>query len=172
MTGTGNVVGTADYMSPEQVQGKKVDGRSDLFSVGCMLFELAAGRRPFHSDNLMAIFYKITHEDANFDLIPQGADYDALMPILKKALSKNLAERYQTAARVRRGPARVAEGARDHGLVAERARGARGPRGADARADADDRGAGPDARGRRDRRPRLPAGGPRRRAAERWRRRG
>ncbi len=97
MTGTGNVVGTADYMSPEQVQGKKVDGRSDLFSVGCMLFELVAGRRPFHSDNLMAIFYKITHEEANYDLIPQGADYDALMPILKKALAKNLTERYQTA---------------------------------------------------------------------------
>jgi tRNA A-37 threonylcarbamoyl transferase component Bud32 len=97
MTGTGSVVGTADYMSPEQVQGKKVDGRSDLFSVGCMLFELSAGRRPFHSDNLMAIFYKITHEDANFDLIPQGVDYDALMPVLKKALSKNLPDRYQTA---------------------------------------------------------------------------
>jgi serine/threonine-protein kinase len=97
MTGTGNVVGTADYMSPEQVQGKKVDGRSDLFSVGCMLFELAAGRRPFHSDNLMAIFYKITHEEANFDLIPQGADYDALMPILKKALAKSIEGRYQTA---------------------------------------------------------------------------
>jgi tetratricopeptide (TPR) repeat protein len=57
-----------------------------------------ARRRPFHSDNLMAIFYKITHEEANFDLIPQGADYDALMPILKKALSKNLTERYQTSA--------------------------------------------------------------------------
>ena len=97
MTGTGNIVGTADYMSPEQVQGAKVDGRSDLFSVGCMLFELAAGRRPFHSDNLMAIFYKITHEEANFDLIPQGAEYDALMPILKKALAKNIDERYQTA---------------------------------------------------------------------------
>src|SRR5262245_15482702 len=97
MTGTGNVVGTADYMSPEQVQGKKVDGRSDLFSVGCMLFELTTGRRPFHSDNLMAIFYKITHEDANFDLVPQGADYDALMPVLKKALAKNLAERFQSA---------------------------------------------------------------------------
>ena len=97
MTGTGNVMGTADYMSPEQVQGKKVDGRSDLFSVGCMLFELAAGRRPFHADNLMAIFYKITHEGANFDLIPQGAEYDALMPILKKALARNIDERYQTA---------------------------------------------------------------------------
>jgi tetratricopeptide (TPR) repeat protein len=86
-------------MSPEQVRGesKKVDGRSDIFSVGCMLFELAAGRRPFHSDNLMAIFYKITHEEANFDLIPQGAEYDALMPILKKALAKNIDERYQTA---------------------------------------------------------------------------
>jgi tRNA A-37 threonylcarbamoyl transferase component Bud32/tetratricopeptide (TPR) repeat protein len=97
MTGTGNIVGTADYMSPEQVKGAKVDGRSDLFSVGCMLFELAAGRRPFHSDNLMAIFYKITHEEANFDLIPQGADHDALMPILKKALAKDIDARYQTA---------------------------------------------------------------------------
>jgi tRNA A-37 threonylcarbamoyl transferase component Bud32 len=97
MTGTGSIVGTADYMSPEQVQGKKVDGRSDVFSVGCMLFELASGRRPFHSDNLMTISYKITHEDASFDLIPKGADYAALVPILKKALAKNLVDRYQTA---------------------------------------------------------------------------
>jgi tetratricopeptide (TPR) repeat protein len=97
MTGTGNIVGTADYMSPEQVKGAKVDGRSDLFSVGCMLYELLAGRRPFHSDNLMAIFYKITHEEPNFDLIPEGAEYDALMPVLKKSLAKTLDDRYQTA---------------------------------------------------------------------------
>jgi len=97
MTGTGNIVGTADYMSPEQVKGAKVDGRSDLFSVGCMLFELLAGRRPFHAENLMAIFYKITHEEANFSLVPSGPGYDALMPILQKALAKNLEERYQTA---------------------------------------------------------------------------
>jgi tetratricopeptide (TPR) repeat protein len=97
MTGTGNIVGTADYMSPEQVKGAKVDGRSDLFSVGCMLYELVTGRRPFHSDNLMAIFYKITHEEANFDLVPQGAEYDALMPAMQKALAKNLEDRYQTA---------------------------------------------------------------------------
>jgi len=97
MTGTGNIVGTADYMSPEQVKGIKVDGRSDVFSVGCMLYEMVAGRRPFHSDNLMAIFYKITHEEANFDLIPGGPEYDALLPILKKSLAKELPERYQTA---------------------------------------------------------------------------
>ena len=67
MTGTGKIVGTADYMSPEQVKGAKVDGRSDIFSVGCMLYELLSGRRPFHSDNLMAIFYKITHEEPDYD---------------------------------------------------------------------------------------------------------
>jgi serine/threonine protein kinase len=97
MTGTGNIVGTADYMSPEQVKGAKVDGRSDLFSVGCMLYELLAGRRPFHSDNLMAIFYKITHEEVNYGLLPQGPEFDALRPILEKALAKSLEERYQTA---------------------------------------------------------------------------
>jgi serine/threonine protein kinase/tetratricopeptide (TPR) repeat protein len=97
MTGTGNIVGTADYMSPEQVKGAKVDGRSDLFSVGCMLYELLAGRRPFHSDNLMAIFYKITHEEVNYGLLPQGPDIDALRPILQKALAKGLEDRYQTA---------------------------------------------------------------------------
>ena len=97
MTGTGNIVGTADYMSPEQVKGAKVDGRSDLFSAGCMLYELLAGRRPFHSENLMAIFYKITHEEPNFDFVPEGAEYDALMPILKKSLAKELGDRHQTA---------------------------------------------------------------------------
>src|SRR5207249_2760102 len=97
MTGTGNIVGTADYMSPEQVKGARVDGRSDLFSVGCMLYELLAGRRPFHSDNLMAIFYKITHEEVNFGLLPAGPEFDALRPILQKALAKSLEDRYQTA---------------------------------------------------------------------------
>ncbi len=97
MTGTGNIVGTADYMSPEQVKGAKVDGRSDLFSVGCMLYELITGRRPFHSENLMAIFYKITHEEPNFDLVPEGAEYDALLPILRKSLAKELDDRHQTA---------------------------------------------------------------------------
>jgi serine/threonine-protein kinase len=97
MTGTGHIVGTADYMSPEQVRGLKVDGRSDLFSVGSMLFELLTGQRPFHAENLMAIFYRITQQDPDFGLLPAGAEYEALVPILRRALAKNLDDRYQTA---------------------------------------------------------------------------
>jgi serine/threonine protein kinase len=97
MTGTGNIVGTADYMSPEQVKGAKVDGRSDLFSVGAMLYELLTGRRPYHADNLMAIFYKITHEEPDYDLLPQGGESADLLPILKRAMAKELDARYQTA---------------------------------------------------------------------------
>jgi len=97
MTGTGSIVGTADYMSPEQVKGAKVDGRSDVFSVGCMLFELLTGRRPFRAENLMAIFYRITHEEPDYTTIPEGAEYAALLPLLKKSLSKNLDNRYQSA---------------------------------------------------------------------------
>jgi hypothetical protein len=97
LTGTGNIVGTADYMSPEQVKGAKVDGRSDLFSVGCLVFEMVTGRRPFHADNLMAIFYKITHEEPALELLPAGAEYQALRPILQKAMAKDLALRYASA---------------------------------------------------------------------------
>src|SRR5262249_57338255 len=85
MTGTGNIVGTADYMSPEQVKGSKVDGRSDLFSVGCMLYELVAGKRPFPSHNLIAIFFKITPEDVNYDLIPPAGEYHPPLPPLNRA---------------------------------------------------------------------------------------
>jgi tetratricopeptide (TPR) repeat protein len=97
MTGTGNIVGTADYMSPEQVKGAKVDGRSDLFSVGCMFYELLTGRRPFQAENLMAVFYRITHEEPDFSLIPEGAEFEPLVPVLRKALAKNLEDRHRTA---------------------------------------------------------------------------
>ena len=97
VTGTGAIVGTADYMSPEQVKGARVDGRSDLFSVGCMFYEMLTGKRPFHAENLMAIFFKITHDDPNWNTLPTGPEYDALTPILAKALSKDLALRYENA---------------------------------------------------------------------------
>jgi hypothetical protein len=98
MTGTGRVVGTADYMSPEQAQGEHVDGRSDLFSVGCMLFELLAGQQPFHAENMMATLYKIIHDDPRLDAIPRGPEYSALLPLVRKSLARRREERYQTAA--------------------------------------------------------------------------
>ncbi len=97
VTGTGAIVGTADYMSPEQVKGARVDGRSDLFSVGCMFYEMLTGKRPFHAENLMAIFFKITHDDPNWNALPSGPEYDALTPILAKALSKDLGQRFENA---------------------------------------------------------------------------
>ena len=97
VTGTGAIVGTADYMSPEQVKGARVDGRSDLFSVGCMFYEMLTGKRPFHAENLMAIFFKITHDDPNWNAIPNGPEFDALTPILAKALAKDLPQRYENA---------------------------------------------------------------------------
>jgi serine/threonine protein kinase/tetratricopeptide (TPR) repeat protein len=96
-TGSGAVVGTVEYMSPEQVQGAHVDGRSDVFSAACVLCELVTGRRPFHAESLVAILYKIANEKPQIDL-PAGREYDLLRPVLARALASNPDERFQTAA--------------------------------------------------------------------------
>jgi serine/threonine protein kinase/tetratricopeptide (TPR) repeat protein len=93
----GDTIGTPDYMSPEQVKNSKVDGRSDLFGVGSILYELLAGRRPFRSDTVEATLHNIIHKEPNFGLIPAGAGRDALLPILKKSLAKDPDERYPDA---------------------------------------------------------------------------
>ena len=97
MTAAGVVLGTAAYMSPEQVSGGKVDGRSDLFSVGCMLTELVSGRRPFEGKNAMATVFKIAQEEPVLEL-PAGAEYEGLLPVLARSLAKSADERYATAA--------------------------------------------------------------------------
>jgi serine/threonine protein kinase len=96
-TAMGKFVGTANYMSPEQARGLALDGRSDLFSVGCMLCELLSGRRPFDADSLVATLFRIATEPPTLQL-PAGAEYEALRPILEKALAKDPAQRYETAA--------------------------------------------------------------------------
>jgi serine/threonine protein kinase len=97
MNTTGLVMGTAYYMSPEQVLGGRLDGRSDLFSVGSMLSELVTGRRPFDADNIMATLYRIAHDKPEL-AIPPGAEHEGLLPILTKALAREAEERYATAA--------------------------------------------------------------------------
>jgi serine/threonine protein kinase len=95
LTSTGQFLGTPNYMSPEQVTGEKVDGRSDLFSLGVVLYELLTKRKPFVGDNLTSISYKIVHEE-----FPPPETFDATIPseagpILAKALAKDPAARYQ-----------------------------------------------------------------------------
>ena len=96
LTQTGGLLGTPSYMSPEQAKGKKVDGRSDLFSVGCVLYELLAGRKAFGGDTITGILFKIIAEEPT-----PIRDVDPLIPddivrIVDKALAKDPDERYQT----------------------------------------------------------------------------
>ncbi|MDN5743793.1 MAG: PASTA domain-containing protein, partial [Nocardioidaceae bacterium] len=101
MTQTAAVVGTAQYLSPEQARGETVDSRSDVYSAGCLLYELLTGRPPFVGDSPVAVAYQHVREPAvapsehESDLTP---DIDA---IVMKALAKPVEERYQSAAQMR-----------------------------------------------------------------------
>ena len=94
---TQGVVGTPSYMSPEQAQGEQLDGRSDVYSLGVMLFELVTGRRPFESDTpySIAVMQVTTQPPAPRDIEP-GVSL-ALEKVILRALSKSPAERYASA---------------------------------------------------------------------------
>jgi eukaryotic-like serine/threonine-protein kinase len=101
VTQTAAVIGTAQYLSPEQARGASVDARSDLYSTGCLLYELLTGRPPFTGDSPVAVAYQHVREDAvppsQLDPdIPQAAD-----AIVMKALAKNPENRYQDAGEMR-----------------------------------------------------------------------
>lgn len=94
-TQAGEILGTPNYMSPEQVMGKKADGRSDLYSVGVILYEVVAGKRPFTGNNLAAIFRSITH-----DVPEQPYSIDpfisrSLSDVIMKSLSRSPDGRFQ-----------------------------------------------------------------------------
>jgi len=96
-TKTGTVMGTPSYMSPEQVAGKKVDGRSDIFSLGVVLFELLTSERPFKGDSIATIMYNITNGEPS-----AVSKYNPKLPpvcqtLIDKALEKDPDKRYQTA---------------------------------------------------------------------------
>jgi serine/threonine-protein kinase len=96
-TKTGVILGTPAYMSPEQISGKKVDGRSDIFSLGVVMFEMLAGEKPFTGDDITVLVYQIARERHPSirginPHIPQVVE-----KIINKALEQDQEERYQTA---------------------------------------------------------------------------
>src|SRR4029078_3234487 len=101
MTQTAAVVGTAQYLSPEQARGEQVDARSDLYSAGCLLFELLTGRPPFVGDSPVSVAYQHAREEA---VAPSTIDREispAIDAITLKALAKPVDQRYQSASEMR-----------------------------------------------------------------------
>jgi eukaryotic-like serine/threonine-protein kinase len=95
-TKTGMVLGTPSYMSPEQLAGKKVDGRSDLFSLGVMLYQMLSGALPFKAESMASLMFKITNEDAADARTIRSDIPEGVAIIINRALMKNADERYQT----------------------------------------------------------------------------
>ena len=91
------VVGTPNYMSPEQVRGGSVDGRSDVFSAGLILYELVTGEKAYRGDSVVALLYKIAHEDPDLSLLPRGEPWARLREVLSSALARDPRQRHPSA---------------------------------------------------------------------------
>ncbi|MGZ4814121.1 MAG: serine/threonine-protein kinase [Terriglobales bacterium] len=98
ITMTGQVMGTPHYMSPEQVRGRPVDGRSDLFSVGVMLYEMVTGERPFEGHSITTIMYKIVHESPTSPRALDSSIPPGLSAVIEQSMAKSPEERFQTGA--------------------------------------------------------------------------
>ncbi|KAA1424872.1 Stk1 family PASTA domain-containing Ser/Thr kinase [Mumia zhuanghuii] len=110
MTQTAAVVGTAQYLSPEQARGETVDARSDIYSTGCLLYELLTGRPPFQGDSPLSVALQHVREQAP----PPSAFNPEVTPVVDRvvatALAKRTDERYQSAAAMRADIERVLSG--------------------------------------------------------------
>lgn len=111
MTQMGEVLGTPNYMAPEQVYGQPVDGRTDLFSVGIILYQLLTGEKPFSGGSSATVMHRVVNNEPDAPsilnkLLPKGFD-----PIISKAMAKIPLERYQTAEEFQQALSGVLSGA-------------------------------------------------------------
>ncbi|MBC9227005.1 Stk1 family PASTA domain-containing Ser/Thr kinase [Aeromicrobium sp. 636] len=110
MTQTAAVIGTAQYLSPEQARGETVDARSDIYSTGCVLYELLTGRPPFVGDSPVSVAYQHVREEAR---PPSQLNPDvsvAVDHVVAKALAKRVDDRYSSAGEMRKDIERVLAG--------------------------------------------------------------
>ena len=98
LTQAGVLIGTPNYMSPEQISGRAMDGRSDFFSLGVVLYELLTGERPFAGDTISTIIYRILYEEPRPPRILNAKLPPTFDHIIRRALAKEPTERYQTGA--------------------------------------------------------------------------
>jgi eukaryotic-like serine/threonine-protein kinase len=101
MTQTAAVLGTAQYLSPEQARGEPVDARSDIYSTGCLLYELLTGRPPFVGDSPVSVAYQHVRETPERPSLYNPEVTDDVDAIVAKALTKRIENRYQSAAEMR-----------------------------------------------------------------------
>ncbi|MFJ5972905.1 Stk1 family PASTA domain-containing Ser/Thr kinase [Streptomyces sp. NPDC093060] len=110
MTRTGTVLGTPHYLSPEQAQGKPADARSDLYSVGCMLFELVTGTTPFDGESTMSVLYQHVQQPPPVPSLLNPSLPPSVDAVVARALSKDPAGRYPSARAMADDIRRVAAG--------------------------------------------------------------
>src|SRR5262249_867138 len=130
-TGAGAVIGTASYMSPEQAEGKPVGVTSDVFSVGCVLYEMITGRQAFQGDSAVAVLAAVLKAEATpIHALRPDTRLD-LQDIVAKCLNKNPADRFQTVSALKEAVQQLApvDGDAQPGIASPKLLKRRGPAG-------------------------------------------
>jgi predicted Ser/Thr protein kinase len=115
LTVAGSVVGTADYMAPEQVSGEPADARSDIYALGCVFFQMLTGKVPYERDTTLATMFAHVNDPPPVLEPPLVEQYPEFSPVVQKAMAKKPDERYLSAGDLARDAAAALGGARYHG---------------------------------------------------------